>query len=37
VEVEVFGDWIEAEVAREPLFDPKGDRVRGHPASTPVS
>jgi glycine cleavage system aminomethyltransferase T len=27
--VEVFGRWIEAEVAREPLFDPDGERVRG--------
>jgi 4-methylaminobutanoate oxidase (formaldehyde-forming) len=29
VEVGVFGEWIGAEVAREPLFDPKGERVRG--------
>jgi 4-methylaminobutanoate oxidase (formaldehyde-forming) len=29
VEVEVFGDWIEAELAEEPLFDPRGERVRG--------
>jgi glycine cleavage system aminomethyltransferase T len=29
VEVEIFGDWIEAEVAKEPLFDPEGARVRG--------
>jgi glycine cleavage system aminomethyltransferase T/glycine/D-amino acid oxidase-like deaminating enzyme len=36
VEVEVFGDWIEAEVVREPLFDPKGERVRGLPANSPV-
>jgi 4-methylaminobutanoate oxidase (formaldehyde-forming) len=28
VDVEVFGDWIEAEVADEPLYDPKGKRVR---------
>jgi 4-methylaminobutanoate oxidase (formaldehyde-forming) len=28
VEVNVFGEWIAAEVAREPLFDPKGERVR---------
>ncbi|MBI2460966.1 MAG: FAD-dependent oxidoreductase, partial [Candidatus Rokubacteria bacterium] len=27
--VEVFGDWIEATVAREPLWDPEGARVRG--------
>jgi 4-methylaminobutanoate oxidase (formaldehyde-forming) len=29
VEVEIFGEWIEAEVAQEPLFDPEGARVRG--------
>jgi 4-methylaminobutanoate oxidase (formaldehyde-forming) len=28
VEVEIFGRWIEAEVMREPLFDPDGARVR---------
>jgi glycine cleavage system T protein len=28
VEVEVFGRWIEGEVAAEPLFDPKGERIR---------
>ena len=28
VEVEIFGDWIEGEVAAEPLFDPKGERIR---------
>ncbi len=28
VEVEIFGRWIEGEVAREPLFDPEGARVR---------
>jgi 4-methylaminobutanoate oxidase (formaldehyde-forming) len=28
VEVEIFGRWVEGEVAREPLFDPKGERVR---------
>ena len=28
VEVEVFGEWIGAEVADEPLYDPKGERVR---------
>jgi 4-methylaminobutanoate oxidase (formaldehyde-forming) len=27
-EVEVFGDWIGFEVAREPLHDPAGDRIR---------
>ena len=28
VAVEIFGSWIEGEVAREPLFDPKGERIR---------
>jgi 4-methylaminobutanoate oxidase (formaldehyde-forming) len=29
VEVDVFGEWVAGEVAREPLFDPSGERVRG--------
>ena len=28
VEVEIFGEWVGGEVAREPLFDPKGERIR---------
>jgi glycine cleavage system aminomethyltransferase T/glycine/D-amino acid oxidase-like deaminating enzyme len=28
VEVEIFGRWVGGEVAREPLFDPRGERVR---------
>jgi glycine cleavage system aminomethyltransferase T len=28
IEVEVFGEWIPGRVAQEPLFDPKGERVR---------
>jgi glycine cleavage system aminomethyltransferase T/glycine/D-amino acid oxidase-like deaminating enzyme len=28
VALEIFGEWIEGEVAREPLFDPKGERIR---------
>ena len=28
VAVEIFGDWIEGEVAAEPLYDPAGARVR---------
>jgi glycine cleavage system aminomethyltransferase T len=28
VEIDVFGRWIAAEVAREPLYDPAGERVR---------
>jgi 4-methylaminobutanoate oxidase (formaldehyde-forming) len=27
-EVEVFGEWIGFEVAREPLYDPAGTRIR---------
>jgi 4-methylaminobutanoate oxidase (formaldehyde-forming) len=29
VEVEIFGEWIPGTVAAEPLFDPRGERVRG--------
>jgi 4-methylaminobutanoate oxidase (formaldehyde-forming) len=29
VQVEIFGEWIEGEVAPEPLFDPAGERLRG--------
>lgn len=29
VEVDIFGQWVAGEIAREPLFDPKGERVRG--------
>ncbi|HLM86798.1 MAG TPA: FAD-dependent oxidoreductase [Solirubrobacteraceae bacterium] len=29
VEVDIFGEWVSGEVAREPLFDPQGERVRG--------
>jgi len=28
VEVLVFGDWVDGVVAAEPLFDPKGERIR---------
>jgi 4-methylaminobutanoate oxidase (formaldehyde-forming) len=28
VEVEIFGEWIGGMVAEEPLFDPKGERIR---------
>jgi 4-methylaminobutanoate oxidase (formaldehyde-forming) len=28
VEVEVFGEWVAGEVAAEPLWDPKGERIR---------
>ncbi|MCW3026036.1 MAG: FAD-dependent oxidoreductase [Solirubrobacterales bacterium] len=29
VEIDIFGEWVAGEVVKEPLFDPKGDRVRG--------
>jgi glycine cleavage system aminomethyltransferase T/glycine/D-amino acid oxidase-like deaminating enzyme len=29
VEVDIFGEWVAGELAREPLYDPKGERVRG--------
>ena len=29
VEVDVFGSWIPGEIVRTPLFDPRGERVRG--------
>jgi 4-methylaminobutanoate oxidase (formaldehyde-forming) len=28
VEVDIFGEWVAGEVAREPLYDPAGERVR---------
>jgi glycine cleavage system aminomethyltransferase T len=28
VEVDIFGQWVAGEVAGEPLFDPRGERVR---------
>jgi 4-methylaminobutanoate oxidase (formaldehyde-forming) len=29
VEVDIFGRWVAGEIVAEPLFDPKGERVRG--------
>jgi 4-methylaminobutanoate oxidase (formaldehyde-forming) len=29
VEVDILGRWVPGEVAREPLYDPDGERVRG--------
>jgi glycine cleavage system aminomethyltransferase T len=26
--IDIFGDWVEAEVRAEPVYDPKGERVR---------
>jgi len=28
VAVEIFGEWVGGEVAAEPLFDPRGERIR---------
>ncbi len=28
VEVEIFGEWVAGVVVKEPLFDPKGERIR---------
>jgi 4-methylaminobutanoate oxidase (formaldehyde-forming) len=28
VEIDIFGEWIAGEVAAEPLFDPRGERIR---------
>jgi glycine cleavage system aminomethyltransferase T/glycine/D-amino acid oxidase-like deaminating enzyme len=28
VEVEIFGEWVAGEVASEPLYDPRGERLR---------
>jgi glycine cleavage system aminomethyltransferase T len=28
VEVEIFGDWVAGEVADEPRWDPRGERIR---------
>jgi 4-methylaminobutanoate oxidase (formaldehyde-forming) len=28
VEVEIFGEWVPGEVAAEPLYDPRGERLR---------
>jgi 4-methylaminobutanoate oxidase (formaldehyde-forming) len=28
-EIDIFGEWVGAEIVREPLWDPRGERVRG--------
>jgi 4-methylaminobutanoate oxidase (formaldehyde-forming) len=28
VAVEIFGEWVDGEVAQEPLWDPEGTRIR---------
>jgi 4-methylaminobutanoate oxidase (formaldehyde-forming) len=38
VEIMVFGEWIGAEVTREPLYDPQNERVTGvHPRTRLLS
>jgi 4-methylaminobutanoate oxidase (formaldehyde-forming) len=40
LEVDIFGRWVAGEVAREPLFDPRGERVRrasAPPVETPAT
>ncbi|MEA2348239.1 MAG: hypothetical protein QOG62_2026 [Thermoleophilaceae bacterium] len=29
VEIDIFGEWVAGTIAAEPLYDPKGERVRG--------
>jgi len=29
VAIDIFGDWVEGEVRADPLYDPKGERIRG--------
>jgi glycine cleavage system aminomethyltransferase T/glycine/D-amino acid oxidase-like deaminating enzyme len=29
IEVDIFGQWVPGEVAAEPLYDPRGERLRG--------
>jgi len=28
VAIDIFGDWIEGEIRADPLYDPKGERIR---------
>jgi len=28
VEVEIFGTWVAGEIAQDPLYDPRGEKVR---------
>jgi hypothetical protein len=29
VEIDIFGEWVGATIAAEPLLDPAGTRIRG--------
>jgi glycine cleavage system aminomethyltransferase T/glycine/D-amino acid oxidase-like deaminating enzyme len=35
VDVDIFGRWVPGEIAREPLFDPRGERTRGALGTAP--
>jgi glycine cleavage system aminomethyltransferase T/glycine/D-amino acid oxidase-like deaminating enzyme len=35
VEIDIFGRWVSGEIVREPLFDAKGERVKGTPEPAP--
>jgi 4-methylaminobutanoate oxidase (formaldehyde-forming) len=37
VEVDIFGRWVAGEVAAEPLYDPRGERVRAFGAPAPAA
>jgi len=28
VAIDIFGDWVEGEIRADPLYDPKGERIR---------
>ncbi len=28
IEVEIFGTWVAGEIAKDPLYDPKGEKIR---------
>jgi glycine cleavage system aminomethyltransferase T len=28
IAVEIFGEWVAGEIAVEPLYDPRGERIR---------
>jgi 4-methylaminobutanoate oxidase (formaldehyde-forming) len=28
VEIDIFGDWVGGEIRADPLYDPKGERIR---------
>ncbi|OIQ71096.1 dimethylglycine oxidase [mine drainage metagenome] len=28
VEIEIFGEWLDGTIAKDPLFDPTGERIK---------